>query len=210
MSFAVLRWTFCHKNMSSPDAGDIVQEALDSRRVADGRVRLDAWQASQPVNLDTLSKLRYYRPLLGQHDEAIDAAQKMIELRPHDAWERMSDHLRLGELYVEIGELEHAWAALNVVIDWPEIKDWYSAGMARSTVELALDISAAASRENELSEMAFDAAVQLLDDGCSTSFCLLEKARDCSRRLRRGGLFERFKRAAVEEHERIQRQLEGR
>lgn len=196
--------------MSTPDAGEIVEEALNSRRVADGRSRLDAWQASHPVNLDTLSKLRYYRPLLGQHHEAIDAAQRMIELRPHDAWERISDHLRLGELYVEIGELEKGWVALNVVLDWPEIRDWYSAGMARSTVELALGISAAASRENELSEMAFDAAVQLLDDGCSTSLCLLEKARDCSRRLGRGELFERFKHAAAAEHERIRRQLEGR
>lgn len=194
-----------HKNMSSPDPGDIVQDALDSRRIAEGRSRLDAWQATQPVNLDTLSTLRYYRPLLGQHQEAIDAAQKMIELRPHDAWERMSDHLRLGELYVEIGEPEKAWAVLNVVIDWPEIKDWYSAGTARSTVELALSISAAASRESELSKMAFDGAVRLLDDGCSTSFCLLEKARVCSRRLGRGELFKRFKQAADEEHERMQR-----
>lgn len=199
-----------HKNLSSPDAGDIVQQALDSRRVAEGRSRLDAWQALQPVNLDTLSKLRYYRPLLGQHQEAIDAAHKMIEIRPHDAWERMSDHLRLGELYVEVGELEQAWAMLNVVIDWPEIKDWYSDGMARSMVELALGMSAAARCENELSEMAFDVAVHLLDDGCSTSFCLLEKVSDCSRRLGRIELSDRFKQAAAEEHERIQGQLEER
>ena len=74
--------------------------------------------------------------------------------------------------------------------------------MARSMVELALGISAAASRENILSQMALDAAIQLLDDGCSTSLRLLEKARDCSWRLGRGELFERFKKAADEEHER--------
>ncbi|MEZ6090268.1 MAG: hypothetical protein R3C05_20020 [Pirellulaceae bacterium] len=199
-----------NKNVTSADAGDIVQDALDSRRVAEGRLRLDAWQALQPVNIDTLSKLRYYRPLLGQYHEAIDAAQSMIALRAQDAPEVMSDHLRLGELYLKIGQHDKAWAALNVVIAWPEIKDWYSLGLARSMVELALDIAFVAGRETGLSEMALDAAVRLLDDGVSTSLSLLTKARDSSRRLGRVELFERFQHAVAEEQQRIDRQLEGR
>ncbi|MCI0638949.1 MAG: hypothetical protein L0Y72_22945 [Gemmataceae bacterium] len=205
--------------MTSPEPSDFVQDALDSGRIDEGRACLDAWQASQPTNLDTLSQLRYYRRLLGQHHEAIEVAKAMIRLRPHDAWERMSDQLSLGELCVAVGALDNAWGALSVVFEWPELRDWYSAGMGRSTVELALDICAAATADRpaslarrasvELAEKAFDTAVRLLDDGCSTSFVLLEKARDCSKRLERGELFERFQHAAAAEWERIQRQVKG-
>jgi hypothetical protein len=75
----------------SPDAGDIVCDALESGRIDDGCARLDAWQASQPVNLATLSKLRYYWPLLGRYEKAIDAAKAMLQRRPTGAWERMAD-----------------------------------------------------------------------------------------------------------------------
>ena len=196
--------------MTPPDAGNIVQDAFDSGRIDEGRERLDAWQASQPLSRDTFTTLRYYRAMLGQNNEAIDAAKSMIELPSTDEWERMSDHLQLGELYVGIGDLDSAWDALSVVLEWPELKDAYSVGMVRYTVELALDISATAIRGDKWCEVAFDAAVRLLDDGCSTSFAILQKARDCSERLGRGELFERFKRAAAKEFKEIERQLKGR
>ncbi|MCI0380217.1 MAG: hypothetical protein L0215_21745 [Gemmataceae bacterium] len=195
--------------MTSREPSDFVQDALNSRRIDEGRACLDAWQAAQPTNLDTLSQLRYYRPLLGQYHEAIDVAKAMIRLRPDGAWERMADYLRLGELSIVVGALDSAWDALSVVLEWPELRDWYSAGLARSTVELALDICAAPTADRPLAEKAFETAVRLLDDGCSTSFVLLEKARDCSKRLERGELFERFQHAAAEVQERIQRQLKG-
>lgn len=194
--------------MSSSDAGDIVYDAIESERIDEGRARLDAWQASQPEDLDTLASLRHYRPLLGQYHEAIVAAKAMIAIRPHHAWERMSDHLRLGELYVAVGKLDDAWNAVGVVLAWTELPDWLTAGLARHTVELALDISAASRPDSELSGKALDAAVKLLDGGCSTSLVILEKVRDCSERLSRPREFERFKRAAAENYAEIQRQLE--
>lgn len=190
------------KRMDLFDAGNIVQNALDSGRIEEGRTRLDAWQALQPVTRETLRELRYYRPLLGQYAEALVAAKAMIQLQPPHEWERMCDQLRLGELYLAIGAIDDAWAALAVVLDWPALPDNYSVGLARSTVELAFDISIAASAHEALADKAFKSGVQLLDSGCSTSFNLFKKGRDCAKRLNRRKLRKRFERALIEERKR--------
>ena len=70
------------QEMTSPDAGEIVEDAFDSGRIEEDRLRLDAWQATQPLNLGTYSALRYYRALLGQDDEAIDAAKSILNFVP--------------------------------------------------------------------------------------------------------------------------------
>ena len=87
------------------------------------------------------------------------------------------------------------------------LKDWYTAGLARSAVELALDVAMAAGDNRRLAKTAFAMARQLLEDGCSTSLCLLEKARDGARSLGCRSLAERYARLASEERARIQRQL---
>ncbi len=148
--------------------GEIVDEALKTGRITEGRSRLDEWQALQDVSLETLSNLRYYRPLLGQIDAAIEAAKQMIALRPADSCECKSDHLSLGRLHLAANKLDLAWEALRVVLNWNEFRDHYDVGMVRYAVELALDISAASSRESKLCDQAFNAAVTTLNDGCST------------------------------------------
>ena len=186
----------------------IVQEALDTGHIEKGRSRLDAWQANQPVTLHTLNVLRYSRHELGQSQEAIVAVRAMIELRPVDACERISDHICLGKLYVGTKELSKAWDALNVVLNWPGLKAWYPFGLVRSAVELALDICAAAKSNQELSEKAFETAVALIDDGCSTSCSILKKAQDCAKRLGRNALHERFESAVHRDLRTLQRMLD--
>jgi tetratricopeptide (TPR) repeat protein len=188
---------------------EAIQNALASGQIGEGRKCLDQWQSLQPVTLDTLNFLRYYRAVLGQFAEAIDAVRAMIPLRQEDAAGRMCDHLRLSELHLATGDVDKSWAALTVVLEWPELPKYFSVGLARTAVELAFDISAAAGDDGSLSDRAFRSGVQMLDRGCSRSLVLLEKGRECSRRLRRKELLEWFDRAIIEERKRIQFQPDG-
>lgn len=160
------------------EVSETVQKAFNTGDVARARNLLDEWEAAQPFTLNTFSRLRYWRRLLGQPDRAVAATRRMVELRPADAWERVADLVRLGELHLELHQRDAAWAALAEAASWHRLTEWYTAGLVRSVVELALDLSASLPPESVLSRRAYELAAGLLDDGASFSAVILEKARD--------------------------------
>ena len=187
----------------------ILQEAFDSGSPDRASVALDAWEAVQVRTQHTLSFLRYYRSQLGQLGTAVIVCKEMLTDHARTAPERMCDYLELAKLYIRQQELDLAWAALNNVLSWSDLPNWYTVGMARDAIEYALDICIAARPGSTLRNESFSIAVRLVDDGSSTSYNILEKAVLCASALGNDELLGRFSLLAADELARIQLELNG-
>jgi hypothetical protein len=185
---------------------DILQEAFTSGRLNPGRRALDEWEAKQDRSRDVLSTLRFYRDHLEQLDQAIAVGLEMLQGEVDEEATRMCDYHALTELYIKAGDPESAWKTLQNVLNWPDLRNWYDVGMARSTLDEALDISAMVV-ESTLKKLAFETAVHLISDGSSTSYDILCKVRDRAAELGRQDIHQEFSKLAEEELTEINRQL---
>lgn len=161
-----------------PEVPDEVQRAWNAGDAPKAARLLDEWEARQPPTRELLLSLRFWRRHIGQVPKAIAVVRRLLEQRDPDSWERVSDLCTLGELHLQAGEPDVAWAALSEAAGWGGLRDWYECGLVRSVVELGLDLSASLPPDAPLARRSFDLAVSLLEDGASSSLVILDKARD--------------------------------
>ena len=181
-----------------------IQRSYDEGDPSIGRAALDEWESAQPLSRNILNTLRYYRREFGQIDAAIAAGEQM--LKEADDRERVSDSIRLTELYTIAKRDQDAWTCIQNVICWPELRDWYDAGLARQTVECLFGIALNAV-STSLQTNAYETAIQMLDDGCSVSYDLLVKACNASQSLNRPSDCDRFANWADAEKRRIESEI---
>ena len=168
--------------MDKKELHDVLKAAYDSGDFTIAKAALDEWEGANERSRTNLSFLRFHREQLDQTESAVCIAIEMLQHQT-DAATQMSDQLSLGRLYLQQGQDGDAWDCVSIVLDWQELPDYFSVGMARDAVELCMEI-AIATADGSLASTSFDAGMSLLEAGSSVSPRGLSKASEAAQNLK--------------------------
>lgn len=190
------------------DALTWAQRAWELDQIAEGRLRLDRWQARQPVSAQMLFTLMHTRDRLNQPEEALACACQLLEMAGTDIWKQASAQFNVGRYTVQAAEYEQAWKMLEEIIQsLEEHPERRFLGQHIATLELALSLGEAVPAEHPLRHDALWQAHALIEQGFSTSYNILKQASELAQTLGEAALEQHYRDLAEQEHLRIQRQL---
>lgn len=180
-----------------------IDRAIEFQCHEEGLALLDDWE--KDATDEPLSSLKFLRRAFGDIQGAI-ACQRKILQEASDVWDKVSAAHALAELYVENQQPSEGWRVIEQHDDdLDRIDDWQQVGLGRMLVKTAFDIAKAPLHSH--SQAAFSWACERGDALDGTTLEILTTAAQAAERVGDEERAKTFRRAAVEEQERIDEML---
>jgi len=188
----------------------LVDRAWELDQIEAGRRLLDSWEACQQVTDQMLSTLMHARDRLGQPEQALACAYRLLEMAGTDARKRDSAEFNVGRFAVKAGAYEQAWQMLAQILEsfyqHPE-RDYL--GQHLAILNLTIGIGQIAPPTHPLRHEALQKAHALIEQGFSTSYNVLKEMSELARTSGDTALERRYQALAATERRRIDRQIAG-
>lgn len=188
----------------------LVDRAWELDQIEEGRRLLDRWEAGASITAQTLNTLMYMRDMLGQPEQSLVCANRLLELAGDDASQRDSAEFNVGHFAVKAGAYEQAWQILAQILEsFQKNPERNFLGQHLAILDLALGVGRIAPEEHPLRREALQKAHALIEQGFSTSFNVLTEISELARTVGDTDLERRYAELAAVERRRIDRQLAG-